>query len=294
MKFGLLLDPQTGPPQGMWQRLLRQAQAAGDWGFDSVWIEEEALAPGGQAAAIQAAAALAASVPALRIGVILPLGLSHPLYAAEDIAVLDLISSGRTMVVAYLPAAAGLPSATLRERFAEALEVCLGAWAPGPFRFEGRHFRVPANLPENGHAAALREISVTPKPAQPQIPLWVLATDLGAAGVASRLRLPLAGPAAASSRSLRTRFQRYWSAVGPRSASSLVLIIRDLSQLGADGARRELEGHRDAIGAGYVVCRLTQPGASDADWLSAVRRFGQGIIPQFRMFAYPPELRDSE
>ncbi len=291
MKFGLLLDPLAGAPRGIWDRLLRQAMAARDWGFDSVWVEEDAIGPGGQAAAIQAAAAMAASVSAIRIGVILPLGLSHPLYTAEDIAVLDLISGGRAMVLAHPPAAAGRASSADRERFAEALEVCLRAWSPEPFRFDGHHFRVPANLPQNGHAASLPKLSVTPKPAQVQVPLWVLATDRAAVEVAARLRLPLAGPLGASPRALRTKFQRYQQAAGQPAPGAPVVIMRDLHSGEAEEAGRELEHYRDVLGANYVVCRLTPPGASDEESLRAVRHFGQGVIPPFRMYGYPPELR---
>jgi len=291
MKFGLLLDPLGGAPQEARDRLLLQAQAARDWGFDSVWVDEDDIGPGGQAAAIQVASALAASVSAIRIGVILPLGLSHPLYTAEDIAVLDLISGGRTMVVARLQAPAGRASLATRERFAEALEVCLRAWSPEPFRFQGKHFRVPANLPQNGYAASIAELSVTPKPAQPQVPLWVLATDQAAVDTAAHLRLPLAGPADAPPSALRRRFQRYWQAGGWSRPGAPTLAVRDLAGTGPEEAGRELERYREKLAVNYVVCRLTRPGMSDEEFLAAVRDFGQAVIPPFRMYGYPAELR---
>ena len=56
-----------------------------------------------------------------------------------------------------------------RERYAEALDIIVGAWTQDPFSYEGKHFQV-------------REASLVPKPVQqPHPPLTVAAS--GSQGV---------------------------------------------------------------------------------------------------------------
>jgi hypothetical protein len=55
--------------------------------------------------------------------------------------------------------------------FAEALDLVRTALTPRPFRFEGRRWRVPANLPENEFGQE-RMVRLTPAPAQPVLPVW--------------------------------------------------------------------------------------------------------------------------
>lgn len=285
MKFGLLLDARD--PEAM-LALARTAESAG---FDSVWLAEERSSDDGACPAPQvAAAATAAATGVIRIGVIAQLGLSHPLYTAEDIAVLDNISNGRTLIMATKPspqeaAARGLAPESIGERFREALEICLAAWSPVPFRHEGRHFRVPANLAENVHAAAFTHISVTPKPAQPRLPLWVTAGDEGDVRHAAQLGLPIAGGDEPIGQ-LQTRFDLYRSLTAA-SAGQPLAVTRRLEAVD-DSLHEEIEGCRNRLGAQYLIIR--PGGAADAE---TVERFGKEVIPVFRMFGYPPELRSA-
>jgi probable F420-dependent oxidoreductase len=75
----------------------------------------------------------------------------HPVVVAKEFATLDVLSDGRVeagigagwMRVDY--EALGLPydrAGTRIERLAEAIAVLKGAWAPEPFSFEGKHYRI--------------------------------------------------------------------------------------------------------------------------------------------------------
>jgi alkanesulfonate monooxygenase SsuD/methylene tetrahydromethanopterin reductase-like flavin-dependent oxidoreductase (luciferase family) len=292
VKFGLLLDTLER------DSLLSLARLAAEEGFDSVWLDEERLAPGGPAAAaLVAASAVAASVRGPRIGGVLSLDISHPLYTAEDVAVLDNISGGRTIVAAKPPsdrramAAYGIDDDAGRERFAEALEVCLRAWEPTPFRFEGTHFQIPANLPQNIYASEQQLVSVTPKPAQPTVPTWVIATDDAAVGLAARFGLPVLGPADRPVEDVTTNFDLYRSLLHHEPLGSPTALIREIDATDVEGTIAATERWRDDLGVNYLICRLGRPGLSDQETTEAVRLMGRCLIPEFRTYGYPEELR---
>jgi alkanesulfonate monooxygenase SsuD/methylene tetrahydromethanopterin reductase-like flavin-dependent oxidoreductase (luciferase family) len=91
----------------------------------------------------------------------------HPLRVAEEIAMLDVLSGGR--IVSGFVRGIGCEHFSLgvnpthsRERFHEAHDLILRAWTePGPFSFEGKHFRV-------------RYANIWPRPLQkPHPPVWL-------------------------------------------------------------------------------------------------------------------------
>ncbi len=287
MKFGLLLDTLD------LREMLTLARLAEDCGFDSVWLAEGHFSSDGVCPAPQVvAAAVATGTQAIRIGVVASLGLYHPVYTAEDVAVLDNISNGRTLLLAAKPraeeaAACGTPSPDIEERFREALEICLATWSPLPFRHEGQHFQVPANLPENVHAAAFTQVSVTPKPAQPRLPVWVVVRDEDAVRLAARLGLPIAGDAESAVGELRSRFEMYRSLAGEAPGQPLAL-MREVDGSDIRRCSEEIEWYRDELGVSYLICRLAGDRAARGE---AVERLGREVIPQFHMFGYPQELR---
>ncbi len=287
MKFGLLLDTLD------LREMLTLARLAEDFGFDSVWLSEGHFSSDGVCPAPQvAAAAVATGTQAIRIGVVASLGLYHPMYTAEDVAILDNISNGRTLLLAAKPraeeaAACGIPSPDIEERFREALEICLAAWSPLPFRHEGQHFQVPANLPENVHAAAFTQVSVTPKPAQPRLPVWVVVRDEDAVRLAARLGLPIAGEAESPVGELQSRFEMYRSLAGEAPGQPLAL-MREVDGSDIRRCSEEIEWYRDELGVSYLICRLAGDRAARGE---AVERLGREVIPQFHMFGYPQELR---
>lgn len=155
MRFLLEFDG-VGDPAA----LVRHAEAAHAAGLDGVMLRE---GPGLPAPLINAAA-LAGRVPDLLLAVEIQLGYRHPFEVAEEAAVVDLASGGRLLLVVR-------PAAGAEADFAEAIDLIRTALAPRPFRFEGRRWRVPANLPENVHGLE-SHVRLSPAPAQVQLPVW--------------------------------------------------------------------------------------------------------------------------
>jgi alkanesulfonate monooxygenase SsuD/methylene tetrahydromethanopterin reductase-like flavin-dependent oxidoreductase (luciferase family) len=140
--------------------LVRTAEAAHAAGLDGVLVTEWPQLPG----ALVSAAAVAARVPEVLVAAELAVGDRHPVELAEEAAVTDLTSGGRLVLVAR-------PVGDDLDRYAESLDVIRHALAARPFRFEGVHWRVPANLPENVDQPE-EQVRVTPAPAQPRLEVW--------------------------------------------------------------------------------------------------------------------------
>lgn len=141
------------PPGGTLDELAALATAAREAGLDGVLTQE-----------LVEAAAVAARVEDVLVAAEVALGARHPLEVAEQAAVTDLAAGGRLILVAR-------PAEGADARFAEELDVVRHALAARPFRFEGEHLRVPANLPENVHLPEVR-FRMTPAPAQPRLEIW--------------------------------------------------------------------------------------------------------------------------
>ena len=122
---------------------------ASEHGFDWLTVAEHhysraQLAP----SPVVMAAAVSQRYPKAKIavlGVVLPL--TNPIRTAEELAILDGVSGGRTIVGFFR----GIPNEFLtygtnpsesRSMYEEALELVQRAWSePEPFGWEGRHYR---------------------------------------------------------------------------------------------------------------------------------------------------------
>ena len=155
MRF--LLEPQE--PAAL-DDVVRAGEAAHREGLDGVLLSATEALP----APLVAAAALAARVPDVRIAVEALVGDRHPLEVAEEAAIVDVESGGRVILVAR-------PAPGREDVFGEALDLLRLCFAAAPFRFEGEHWRVPANLEQNVHNPE-RRIRMLPSPAQPRLELW--------------------------------------------------------------------------------------------------------------------------
>lgn len=166
MRIGLVLD--RGKEEV-------QAQLAEEHGFFGVLTGQD-----DPIASMNAAVYASARTSALSIVVRIALGCEHPVTVAEEIAVLDNITAGRTVVLA--------DTASLRADAAdEEIDIIRCALSCRPVRYRGKFFHIPAGIPTNSGAG--RSISVTPKPTQIEVPVW-LTGDSGAV-VAARRGLPL-------------------------------------------------------------------------------------------------------
>lgn len=152
-------------PEGREQELGRLAEANGLFGV--------LVGAGEPLTAINAAVYASTATEFARVIVRLSLGLEHPVLIAEELAVLDNVNNGRTVVLA--------DTGELDEEAADdEIAVLREALSGRPLQHEGPVWKVPAGLPAN--VTAPKSISVTPKPAQVEVPFWVTGTAAGAIG----------------------------------------------------------------------------------------------------------------
>jgi alkanesulfonate monooxygenase SsuD/methylene tetrahydromethanopterin reductase-like flavin-dependent oxidoreductase (luciferase family) len=163
------------------KQLAKKAESAG---YDSIWVSESR---GRGAGGALAAASFLGELVAIRIGAVVQAGLFHPLHLAEDIAVADVATGGRIEVAivqgdALAAGRYGVPQSAAR--LAEEVGVVRTAMSGVHFRHEGRYYRIPANLPENGTTPS--RLAINPPPVQPSVPIWLDAEMPRAATLARR------------------------------------------------------------------------------------------------------------
>ena len=160
--LGLLYDmraPDSGAPaDALYRAAVEQCAWADARGFASVTLtEHHATSDGYLPSPMILGSALAGSSERLliRLSLVL-LPLYHPLRAAEDLAVLDLISAGRlrlTVGLGYRPEEYEQLGVEMKRRpslMEEAVATLKSAWTGEPFQYRGRTVRVlprPAQRP---------------------------------------------------------------------------------------------------------------------------------------------------
>jgi alkanesulfonate monooxygenase SsuD/methylene tetrahydromethanopterin reductase-like flavin-dependent oxidoreductase (luciferase family) len=175
MRFGLLLNTQFPPGESASNRLeglLDQVRAARDNGLHSVWVSQHYLAtPFQMLQQVPVLGRMAAEAGSMLIGTnIFLLPIHNPVYVAEQVATLDVISGGRFIFgcgLGYRPeefTAFDVEMKVRVSRFLEVLQVARRLWTEREVTHEGRHFRL--------HRAVL-----TLKPVQqPHPPVWIAAS----------------------------------------------------------------------------------------------------------------------
>ena len=101
------------------------------------------------------------------------LGLEHPVTIAEELSILDNVNNGRTVVLADT-------GELDRESAIDEVAVIREAMSSRPIMHDGPRWKVPAGMPAN--ITAPKSISVTPKPAQLEVPFWLTGAEAGAVG----------------------------------------------------------------------------------------------------------------
>ena len=127
--------------------LIRRAD---ELGFDACWMREHHFTDYGFLPNTMVMAAHAAALTErIRLGTaVVTLPLHHPVRAAEDIALVDVLSGGRVDVGigrGYQSVefeAFGVPLAEARERTDEAIAVMRALWTTGEVSHEGRHWNL--------------------------------------------------------------------------------------------------------------------------------------------------------
>jgi alkanesulfonate monooxygenase SsuD/methylene tetrahydromethanopterin reductase-like flavin-dependent oxidoreductase (luciferase family) len=177
MKVGVLQffswPGRHGPLEEVYARALERIEIMDRGGFDAVWLAEHHFTTFSVCPSVHMLGTLAAArTRRLRIGTAVSLAaLYHPLRLAEEVALLDMLSGGRVNWGAGRGFAHsefdafGVPPEQSAERFREAVEIVLKAWADGTFSYHGSHFSFDG-------------IEVLPKPLQrPHPPVWMAATS---------------------------------------------------------------------------------------------------------------------
>ncbi len=207
----------------------RQADATG---FDSVWVSERQFTADGYCPQpFVAAADIAAKTESIKIGVLPIAGLTHPLYLAEDAVVLDNLSAGRAIVVPinaveHERLAYGLSEEDYQERYRETIDVLLKVWAPKPFRHDGKHWTIPAGMPEHAPIPS-GTVLFQPQPAQFELPLLIGGFWSYGRSLAAEMGLPMVLGAISDNDALSSLWSEY-DACAPFAARRPKMLIRDV------------------------------------------------------------------
>jgi alkanesulfonate monooxygenase SsuD/methylene tetrahydromethanopterin reductase-like flavin-dependent oxidoreductase (luciferase family) len=155
VRLGILVP--VGPSAGLGEDVAADAATIEQSGLDVALLQGD---PGGSSDALTAAAFLAGSTEALRLIACVPAGV-HPIHIAEQAAVADNALQGRLVVALH---------GSVADLVAETAVALLAATGPRPFHHQGERWSIPGRVEGN---ISERRISVTPNPAQLELPVWV-------------------------------------------------------------------------------------------------------------------------
>ena len=162
MKFGFI----TTEGGAYFQEALEEAVYGEELGFDSVWLEEHhSIQNHYWPSPLLALAGIATRTSRILLGTdIVVLPFYHPVRAAEDMAMLDVISGRRAIfgaAIGYRPQEFELYDISLDDRgarYVEMLKIIRALWTQDQVEFEGRFFKIKG--------------CIEPRPAHP-IPIWL-------------------------------------------------------------------------------------------------------------------------
>jgi len=234
----------------------RMARAAEEHGLFGVLA-----GAGDPITAITSAVYASTATEHVRVVVRVQVGLEHPVTIAEEIAVLDNVNNGRTVVLVDTGA---LDVADAADEIAVLRE----ALGNRPLRHDGTRWKVPAGLPAN--TTAPKAIAVTPKPAQLEIPCWV--TGGAAAEVARQVALPVLA-------------RRVSSSLGGGAVQPAIAAIK-----GSLGPDRELVSAWAEAGATHLL--LEPP--PDSDLTAVMTIISRYLAPEVGMPHFPRVMSDSK
>jgi alkanesulfonate monooxygenase SsuD/methylene tetrahydromethanopterin reductase-like flavin-dependent oxidoreductase (luciferase family) len=173
IKIGIFLNTSYGADEDIATRFreaAEQVRMARDYGFSSVCVGQHFLTEYQKLQPIPMLSRLAVESGDMRLlpGILL-LPLFNPVYVAEELATLDVLSGGRVVFgigVGYRDVefeAFGVRKTERAARLEESLQVIKRLWTEDELSFEGRFFRIP-------------KVEVRTRPLQrPHPPIWVAA-----------------------------------------------------------------------------------------------------------------------
>lgn len=254
LRYDLRAPDWGAPIERLYAAALDQCAWADERGLDAILISEHHASPDGYLPApLVFAAAVAARTKRIRVRIAaLVLPLHDPIRAAEQLAVLDIISGGRLEVVAaagYVPfefAMFGVPMAKRGARLERHIEVMRRLWTGEELEWEGRRARVrPLPLQPGGPPIILA--GATPisakraarvgdgyMPVHPKLHRLYVAE-------CERLGKPPGGPAPSSSPAflhLAEDPDAAWKRVGPHALHEVNSYATWLQEAGVQGPYR--------------------------------------------------------
>jgi probable F420-dependent oxidoreductase len=137
-------------------------------GVDSIWQTDRLVSKQPILECMAVMAALAGRTRRLRFGMnVVSLALRDPVLLAKQCATVDVLSEGRLLPAFGIGSPLGpewtaldIDTKTRGRRTDESLEIIARLWREDSVDFEGRHYR-------------LRGASISPKPVQPDLPMWI-------------------------------------------------------------------------------------------------------------------------
>jgi probable F420-dependent oxidoreductase len=198
------------------------ADAAGYWrwvdlceagGIDSIWQTDRLISRTPILECMTAMAALAGRTRRLKFGMnVVSLALRDPVLLAKQCATIDVLSEGRLLPGFGIGSplgpeweALGIDTTTRGRRTDEGLTVIRRLWTEESVDFEGRFTR-------------LRGASISPRPMQPDLPMWI-------------------GGASSAAVRRTARFGTGWQA-GPETPAEVATIIADIKAATAEEGRK--------------------------------------------------------
>ena len=187
MQFGFMEDfrnpePWARPFPELYNAILDQTVRAEELGYDHVWLTEHHFTEDGyNPSLLPTAAAIATRTNTIRIGTfILLLPFQHPIRVAEDATCVDIWSNGRFDLgvgqgYSYMEFdALCMPRKERSARLREGVELIQKVWTEDAVTFDGRFTQV-------------KDLTLSPKPVQQPMPLWIGARAEKATRSAARL-----------------------------------------------------------------------------------------------------------
>jgi probable F420-dependent oxidoreductase len=137
-------------------------------GVDSIWQTDRLVSKQPILECMAVMAALAGRTRRLRFGMnVVSLALRDPVLLAKQCATIDVLSEGRLLPAFGIGSPLGpewtvldIDTKTRGRRTDESLEIIARLWRQDSVDFEGRHYR-------------LKGASISPKPVQPDLPMWI-------------------------------------------------------------------------------------------------------------------------
>jgi probable F420-dependent oxidoreductase len=166
--------------------------------------------------------AIAAHTTRLKVGTsVILLPLYHPMHVAEDVATLDIVSHGRTILGVGLGYQAadfnmfGVPQAERVGRFEESVDIIRRCWTGERFSFSGKYYQFD-------------EVQMRPRPLQrPAPPLWVGGWAPAAVRRAGRLGDAWVGGPSMALAEMQHLTQIYRDAAAAAGREPCVILMRD-------------------------------------------------------------------